>query len=76
MDRQIGYIFQDPPWKEVAGHPSYATAEGDELLWGCVGNWFSGHFWDPKSIPYIDEVRSHLAERDWLHLRGIRDLLR
>jgi hypothetical protein len=32
MGKQIAYIFQDPPWTEAPGHPSYAVANGDELL--------------------------------------------
>ncbi len=45
-------------WLEAEGYVS-----GDE--WGCVGAWFSGHWYDEGAERYIAEVRGHLVERTW-----------
>ncbi len=38
-------------------------AAGDE--WGCVGEWFSGRWLTPSTIPYIDAVKSYKNQRIW-----------
>lgn len=38
-------------------------AAGD--VWGCVGAWFSGRWWDAGARSYVDEVRTELAARRW-----------
>jgi hypothetical protein len=34
-------------------------------LWGCIGWWFSGGWYDASSINYINHVKSLLAEKAW-----------
>jgi hypothetical protein len=34
-------------------------------LWGCVGSWFSGRWYDSKARAYVAQVRHRLATRDW-----------
>ena len=34
-------------------------------LWGCVGSWFSGEWYDAGARSYITEVQSRLATRNW-----------
>jgi hypothetical protein len=36
------------------------------VLWGCVGSWFSGGWYDSGAVSYIDNVRTALAQRSWL----------
>jgi hypothetical protein len=39
----------------------------DNALWGCVGAWFSGSWYDSGAQSYISDVKGHLANRDWLN---------
>ena len=34
-------------------------------LWGCVGKWFSGGWFDSGANSYIASVKQHLANRTW-----------
>ena len=34
-------------------------------LWGCVGAWYSGRWYDPGAVSYISKVQSYLAQRIW-----------
>jgi hypothetical protein len=38
-------------------------AAGD--IWGCVGLWFSGRWYTPDSITYIDAVQAYLSQTVW-----------
>lgn len=46
----------------TAGHPSYGP--GDP--WGCVGQWFSGGWYDAGAASYVGAVQQDLAGRVWL----------
>ncbi len=37
----------------------------DYALWGCVGSWYSGDWYDAMAQRYIDRVKRHLADRSW-----------
>ena len=39
-------------------------------LWGCVGNWWSGRWYDPGAIAYVQRVVSLYEEKPWLRWRG------
>jgi autotransporter family porin len=34
-------------------------------LWGCVGAWFSGSWYDAGAQDYINQVKTHLLNRTW-----------
>ncbi len=34
-------------------------------LWGCIGAWFSGRWYTPASVTYINDVQSYLNQRIW-----------
>jgi hypothetical protein len=36
------------------------------VLWGCVGSWYSGNWYDSGAVTYINNVRNALAQRVWL----------
>ncbi len=36
------------------------------VLWGCVGSWFSGDWYDSGAVNYIGNVQTALAQRSWL----------
>lgn len=35
-------------------------------LWGCIGSWYSGHWYDEGARPYIGQVKERLRARSWL----------
>jgi hypothetical protein len=39
----------------------------DYAVWGCVGSWYSGSWYDSGARNYISSVQNHLAREDWLH---------
>jgi autotransporter family porin len=39
-------------------------AAGD--MWGCVGTWFSGRWYDPPAQTYIKAVQDYLSQKIWL----------
>ncbi len=65
FEGQISYLTGRPP---LSGYPTYQQAQGnvDQMLWGCVGQWFSGGWYDSGAVNYINEVQSYLASKPWL----------
>lgn len=63
MNKDISYLNNYPP---TPGYPTYAAATGDNLLWGCMGVWYSGYWWDSDAILYIQRVKSALESMPWL----------
>jgi hypothetical protein len=47
----------------VAGENGKRYRRGD--LWGSVGAWFSGRWWDPRARGYIRKVKRQLKRRTW-----------
>ena len=45
----------------ASGYPRYQAGD----IWGCVGRWFSGGWYSPGAINYINNVKNHLANEDW-----------
>lgn len=45
----------------TAGYPRYHAGD----LWGCVGRWYSGSWYDRGAINYINLVKAHLAKKEW-----------
>jgi hypothetical protein len=52
------YLYDRVP---VAGYPRYHAGD----LWGCIGRWYSGGWYDQDAITYINKVKEHLANKDW-----------
>jgi len=46
----------------LPGYPRYHAGD----LWGCVGMWYSGSWYDQRAINYIKGVKAHLANKEWL----------
>ncbi len=65
MNGDINYLPRRIP---PPGYPTYPNGDTDQMLWGCMGDWFSGSWYDAGAIKYIADVRSHLAGKDWQHL--------
>ena len=41
---------------------SYAAGD----LWGCVGQYFSGSWYDAGAVDYINHVKNYYATKPWL----------
>ncbi len=48
-------------WLRDIGYTSYAA--GDE--WGCVGQWYSGNWYDSGAKSYISTVQGYMATKPW-----------
>jgi hypothetical protein len=35
-------------------------------LWGCMGRWYSGSWYDQSALDYIQKVKDALANKEWL----------
>ncbi len=53
------YLYQRVP---IAGYPHYHAGD----LWGCLGRWYSGGWYDQGALQYIAAVKAHLANKEWL----------
>lgn len=49
-----------------ACYEGYWGHTGD--LWGCIGSWYSGGWYDAGANNYINATKNHLANRSWLNL--------
>lgn len=54
----------DMAWlgSKPASTRKYATGD----IWGCVGAWYSGSWYDSNAQTYIKSVKQHLANKEWL----------
>jgi Bacterial Ig domain len=48
-----------------SGLPTYPNGTTDQMLWGCVGQWFSGDWYDSGALTYIGHVQAFLASMPW-----------
>lgn len=53
------YLYNATP---LPGYPRYHAGD----LWGCVGRWFSGSWYDQGAVDYIQKVKTALANKTWL----------
>ncbi len=55
-----------------ANNPSQANL--DTLLWGCIGMHYSGGWYDPAAVKYINNIKGNIAHKRWLtpniHITG------
>ena len=61
FEGQIDYMIGESP----AGYPSYPNGTPDQMMWGCVGWWYSGHWYDSGAVTYISEVKGYLSAKTW-----------
>lgn len=45
--------------------PGYARYHAGDL-WGCLGRWYSGGWYDQGAVYYIQQVKTALANKSWL----------
>ena len=53
------YLYNATP---VSGYPRYHAGD----IWGCLGFWFSGTWYDQGAINYINETQGFYAQKPWL----------
>jgi hypothetical protein len=46
---------------------AYPNSNTNEMLWGCIGQWYSGAWYDSGANTYISHVQSYLASKPWLN---------
>jgi hypothetical protein len=56
---QIRGCFEGWQW-ELGG--SYKAGD----VWGCVGAWYSGGWWDSGATDYVSRVQTEIANHTWL----------
>ncbi|MGZ9055550.1 glycoside hydrolase family 26 protein [Methylomagnum sp.] len=58
----VDYLRERMP---TAGYPVYTQGTDEEMYWGCVGWHYSGGWYDPGAIEYIQLVKEELRARRW-----------
>lgn len=53
--------YEHPP---LPGYPSYHAGD----IWGCVGFWYSGNWYDQLAVDYIHKVKAHYEKLEWLQI--------
>jgi hypothetical protein len=56
----ITYLYQRTP---LPGYPTYHRGD----IWGCLGVWYSGSWYDQYAVSYIRNVQMYLASKEWLN---------
>ena len=63
FEGQVSYLIGYTP---TAGYPTYPNGTPEQMMWGCVGWWYSGNWYDSGALTYISQVQSFLASEPWL----------
>jgi hypothetical protein len=63
FEGQVSYLTSDTP---SSGYPTYPNGTSEQMMWGCVGWWYSGHWYDSGALNYISQVQSYLSAETWL----------
>lgn len=56
FDGKIGYLL---------GSNGYPSNDSGTMLWGCVGQWYSGQWYDSGAQSYISQVKTLMDSRVW-----------
>ena len=61
-------VQQDIQQHESYSDPVPLTGDRgqDYVLWGCIGNWFSGGWWDSGARSYVASVQNYFVSKPWL----------
>ena len=63
FEGQVNYLTGRTP---TSGYPTYPNGTPDQMMWGCVGWWYSGGWYDSGALNYISQVQGYLAAETWL----------
>ena len=67
VNGDVHYLSERTP---IPPYPPYPTSDPEAASWGCIGQWFSGGWYDQGALNYIGEVKQNLAARPWTRLDG------
>jgi hypothetical protein len=67
FEGKVSYMIGEAP----AGYPSYPNGTPEQMMWGCVGWWYSGHWYDSGALNYISQVQGYLSAQTWLQPGGV-----
>jgi len=56
FDGKLGYL---------QGSNGYPSSDSGTALWGCVGQWYSGQWYDSAAQTYISQVKTLMDNRVW-----------
>jgi hypothetical protein len=45
---------------------NYPNGDENNMLWGCVDQWYSGTWWNGTNDAYVNETQSEMASKPWL----------
>ncbi len=62
MNGDISYLADQTP---LSGYPTYPNGNTAQMLWGCMGDWYSGNWYDSAALGYIAQVQGYLASEPW-----------
>lgn len=57
-----GWTTYLKPRIPLPGYPRYHAGD----IWGCLGRWFSGTWYNQGAVNYIQKVKTALANKSWL----------
>ena len=65
MNGDVQYYYDNVP---SAGYPVYPTGTTTQMMWGCMGSWYSGSWYDSNALTYISEIQSLMHTQPWTKL--------
>jgi hypothetical protein len=70
MDGKIAGYMQGQGSSEYAAYTNPTNAANtDYMFWGCMGEWYSGDWYDSGAQSYISQVQQALSARAWIGLQ-------
>lgn len=63
IEGKVTYLKNRTP---SSGYPTYPNGTASQMLWGCVGSYYSGGWYDSGALLYISHVKTMLADKAWL----------
>ncbi|HUX86496.1 MAG TPA: Ig-like domain-containing protein [Chloroflexota bacterium] len=55
---QIGYLS--------SRSSDYPSSNADDMLWGCVDQWYSGTWWNGSDDGYLSDIQGYITSKPWL----------
>ena len=62
MNGDVAYYYDQVP---SPGYPAYPTGTTMQMMWGCMGSWYSGSWYDAGALTYIDELAALVEAKPW-----------
>ena len=70
MDGTIAGYMQGQGASQYAAYTNPANAANtDYMFWGCMGEWYSGYWYDSGAKNYISQVQQALSSKAWIGLQ-------